>query len=214
MGTTPTMDLEVALAVEGYAQVVGLDEAGRGALAARCTRRGRAPSLDRGYGRTYRRGARLQTVDCASLPRRVRGRDPLCCLRCDRRRGSEEIDELGIAPATRLAWVRALEVLPSADFLLLDAFPLPESSLPQRSIVHGDATCLSIAAASILAKTARDRFMIEAAAQSCVYGFSRNKGYGTREHLTALCEHGPGALHRRTFAPVRTWEQLRLGHLR
>ena len=209
------MDLEVALAVEGYAQVVGLDEAGRGALA--------GPVYAGAVVLPHSTEAMDALIAVVRDSKQLTARARLAAFEVVTRyaayaaigaASSEEIDELGIAPATRLAWVRALEVLPSADFLLLDAFPLPESSLPQRPIVHGDATCLSIAAASILAKTARDRFMIEAAAQSCVYGFSRNKGYGTREHLTALCEHGPGALHRRTFAPVRTWEQLRLGHLR
>ncbi len=117
----------------------------------------------------------------------------------------EEIDTLGIAPATRLAIVRALQQLPfTPQALLLDAFALPESPLPQKALVRGDSLSVSIAAASILAKVTRDRRMEAYEATYPGYGFARHKGYGTNEHRAALQRLGPTPLHRRTWKPVRT----------
>ena len=118
---------------------------------------------------------------------------------------SEEIDALGIVGGTRLAMTRALDFLAvRPDFLLLDAFPLVGVAIPQRAIIHGDALCLSIAAASIVAKVTRDRLMESEDARYSGYGFARNKGYATREHLDGLTALGPCEIHRRSFAPVRS----------
>lgn len=115
----------------------------------------------------------------------------------------EEIDSLGIAPATRLAAVRALELLKAPpDHLLIDYFKLPESDLPQTSLVKGDARSLSIAAASILAKTARDAWMAEAEQFYPGYGFARHKGYGTALHQECLRRLGPSVIHRKSFKPI------------
>jgi ribonuclease HII len=115
-----------------------------------------------------------------------------------------EIDTLGILPATRLAVRRALDqVKPVPQHLLLDYLRLPDVNLPQTPLVKGDARCLSIAAASVLAKTARDRWMCELDERIPGYGFARHKGYGTAAHYEALHRLGPCAEHRRTFAPVR-----------
>src|SRR3546814_6483645 len=81
-------------------------------------------------------------------------------------------------------------------------FPYTTLFRSSTAVVEGDAKCLSIAAASILAKEARDRMMVEAARLHPHYGWERNKGYGTPEHLKALRTHGPTRLHRRSFAPV------------
>ncbi len=116
---------------------------------------------------------------------------------------SGEIDRLGIVPATRLAMERALGALGLApQALLIDAVRLPGVTFPQRSLIHGDALSLSIAAASILAKVARDRLMVEMDGQYPGYGFARHKGYGTRVHAEALARLGPCPIHRRSFAPV------------
>ncbi|MBM3948109.1 MAG: ribonuclease HII [SAR202 cluster bacterium] len=116
----------------------------------------------------------------------------------------EEIDALGIMNATRLAMRRALEALTvRPDFLLLDAFPLPGVATPQKAIVHGDALCLSIAAASIAAKVARDRMMVELDGEYPGYGFASHKGYASSDHLARLRELGPCAIHRFGFEPVR-----------
>ena len=87
--------------------------------------------------------------------------------------------------------------------LLLDALLLPDVPLPQRSIIKGDARCLSIAAASIIAKVTRDRIMLQLHEQYPAYGFDQHKGYGTPAHLAALREHGATPIHRTSFAPVR-----------
>ncbi len=115
-----------------------------------------------------------------------------------------EIDALGIVPATRLAMERALAGLaePPAH-LLIDALRLPSIALPQTSLIKGDARALSIAAASVLAKTTRDALMREMAAVYPQYGFDRHKGYGTAAHKAALDRFGPCAIHRMTFAPLR-----------
>jgi len=110
------------------------------------------------------------------------------------------IDAVNIYQATKRAMLSALARLAlPPDFVLLDAVKLPESGLPHEAIVHGDALCLSIALASVLAKVARDRIMICYDRIYPVYGFARHKGYATPEHYQALREHGPCPLHRRSF---------------
>jgi ribonuclease HII len=115
-----------------------------------------------------------------------------------------EIDTIGIAPASRLAMVRAIAMLrrPPAH-LLLDCFRLPESDLPQTPILHGDRICVSVAAASIVAKVARDRWMVQLDERYPGYGFASHKGYSSPEHLEALDRLGPCPLHRRSFRPDR-----------
>lgn len=116
----------------------------------------------------------------------------------------EEIDRLNIYWAGILALERAVRALVRRpEHLLVDARTLRGLDLPQQGIVHGDALSLTIAAASILAKTARDALMEELDGRHPGYGFSRHKGYPTPEHLAALQELGPCPVHRRSFAPVR-----------
>ncbi|WP_062733539.1 ribonuclease HII [Sphingobium abikonense] len=114
-----------------------------------------------------------------------------------------EIDDLNILWATMLAMTRAVEAL-NADcaHVLVDGNRCPQWRWASTAVVEGDAKCLSIAAASILAKEERDRMMIAAAADHPHYGWESNKGYGSARHLAALREHGPTPLHRRSFAPV------------
>jgi ribonuclease HII len=95
----------------------------------------------------------------------------------------------------------ALPIQP--DFLLLDAVTLSGLSIPQRPIIKGDGLSCSIAAASIVAKVTRDRLMVEYHRWYPQYNFAEHKGYGTPEHLRLLREHGPCAIHRRSFAPVQ-----------
>lgn len=116
---------------------------------------------------------------------------------------TDEIDQVGIVPATRLAMGRAIRRLKvSPDCLLIDALRLPEVDLPQESMIRGDSISISIAAASIVAKVARDRLMVKMDSRYPGFGFQRNKGYGTPEHLKALGRLGPCPIHRLTFAPV------------
>jgi ribonuclease HII len=116
----------------------------------------------------------------------------------------EMIDERNILQATKYAMRDALSQLtipPQA--LLLDAIHLPGIELLQRSIIKGDELCLSIAAASIIAKVTRDRIMVQLHEHFPAYGFAQHKGYGTEDHLAALHKHGATPHHRRSFAPVR-----------
>jgi len=115
-----------------------------------------------------------------------------------------QIDAVGIAPAARRAMraaVRALARPP--DALLIDAFFLDGVCVPQEAVIHGDARCSAIAAASIVAKVARDRLMAAYDVQYPGYGFAHNRGYGTAAHLAALAARGPTPIHRRSFAPLR-----------
>jgi ribonuclease HII len=121
------------------------------------------------------------------------------------------IDRIGIAEASRQAWLGAIsELVVKPAHLLLDAFRLPACRLPQTAIINGDEKIMSIACASIIAKVARDRLMAEQHTEHPGYGFLTNKGYATPEHFAALDRLGPCRLHRRSFSPVREMVALRL----
>ncbi|MGM0703078.1 MAG: ribonuclease HII [Pseudomonadota bacterium] len=116
----------------------------------------------------------------------------------------DEIDTLNIYHATHLAMRRAIDALtPAAEYLLVDGNRLPGHHVPGQAVVKGDARHPAIAAASILAKVARDAQMVALDARYPNYGFARHKGYPTREHLAALERLGPLPEHRRSFGPVR-----------
>jgi ribonuclease HII len=119
------------------------------------------------------------------------------------------IDRINILQATRLAMGQALGALAmEPELVLTDFVTVPGLRCPQRNLVEGDRRSASVAAASIIAKVTRDRIMEEADREYPLYGFGRHKGYGTPEHRIALEQHGPCALHRRTFAGI--WNQLAL----
>jgi ribonuclease HII len=200
---SPDLSLETHLWSAEVEFVAGVDEAGRGALAGPVTAAAlilpRDPSVA-----VFLEGVRdskelnhSQRTECAGRIRQVA-----------RSWGTgtaspSEIDALGIVEASRLAMQRALEDLElSPQHLLLDYLLLPECPLPQTALIKGDARSLSIAGASILAKTARDATMCELDLQYPGYGFADHKGYCTHEHLDALERLGPCTVHRRRFAPV------------
>lgn len=115
----------------------------------------------------------------------------------------DEIAALNILGATHAAMRRcAAHLVPQPEFALIDGLPVPDFPVPSEALVKGDGRSVSIAAASILAKVARDRYMREAAVIHPGYGFEKHKGYGTRAHLEALERLGPCAIHRRGFAPI------------
>jgi ribonuclease HII len=125
----------------------------------------------------------------------------------------EEIDEYNILEASRIAMGRAIENLKvEVELTLVDGLysPLPVRH-PYITVVDGDAKTLSIAAASIIAKVERDRYMERLSKEYPAYGFEQNAGYGTPAHIRALREYGPTPHHRCTFAPVKRTEQLELG---
>ena len=112
----------------------------------------------------------------------------------------EEIEERNILGATMLAMNRAIDGLSlTPDLALIDGNRNKEIEVPNRCVVHGDARCASIAAASILAKVSRDHLMLELAREYPQYGFEKHKGYGTRAHYAALREYGPCPAHRPSF---------------
>ena len=207
----PTLEEEVALLSQGYSFIAGVDEAGRGSLAGPVV----AAAVILPLGIPFR----FDPDECLACFEGVRDSKQLTARERDRLFevimqhavavgvgiGSVEmIDERNILQATKYAMREALAQLtipPQA--LLLDAIHLPGIELLQRSIIKGDALCLSIAAASIIAKVTRDRMMTQLHEHFPVYGFAQHKGYGTEYHLVALREHGATPHHRRSFAPVR-----------
>ena len=116
----------------------------------------------------------------------------------------DEIDQINILQATMLAMTRAVKALDEFPGLaLVDGNRLPDLPCPGDAVIGGDGLCLSIAAASIVAKVIRDRFMERLAQANPSYGWERNRGYGTAEHLSAITSGGITCHHRRSFAPVR-----------
>ena len=185
-----------------YQHVVGMDEAGRGALAGPvCVGAVILPDDDLHILRTLS-GVR----DSKQLSPRKRDQLAPRIKQAARAWGigfslADEIDALGIVPATRLAASRALEFMQFfPDFLLTDfRLELPELDISQAALVKGDQRSLSIASASILAKTARDKLMVELASHYPQYGFARHKGYGSLMHRNAIAEFGFSPVHRKTF---------------
>ena len=111
----------------------------------------------------------------------------------------ETIDEINILQAAKLAMKRALAELEDVDYITFDAMKIEDIDIPQESVIKGDSKILAIAAASIVAKVTRDRMMTEYAKQYPGYGFEKNKGYGTKAHYEGISEHGICPIHRRSF---------------
>ena len=203
----PTFIEEENLKKQGYQFIAGIDEVGRGPLAGPVVAAAVILPIEN-------RPSWLSLVrDSKKLtPQR---REFLFDLICQDAFafgvgfiGHDVIDDIGIVPATRKAMYAAIEELAiQPDFLLIDAVHLPMVNIPQRSIIKGDALSFSIAAASIVAKVTRDRFMKGMDCDFPGYGLARNKGYGTREHLEGLQSLGPCAIHRKTFMPVQRFFQ-------
>ena len=179
--------------------VAGVDEAGRGPLAGPVVAAAvilRAEDCPEGLDDSKALSARRR----AALEAEIKARALCWGLGVA---SVEEIDRINILWATMLAMTRAVEALGrDCQHVLVDGNRVPDWRWPATPVVGGDARCLSIAAASILAKEARDRMMREAAAIHHHYGWESNKGYGSAQHLAALRTHGPTPLHRRSFAPV------------
>jgi ribonuclease HII len=194
----PSSRYERAARKAGYCAIAGVDEAGRGAL----------------FGPVFAAAVVLNP------DRAIRGLDDSKMLAPDRREtlacrireravtwavGAAdvfEIDRVNILEAARLAMRRAVEALEPCDYLLVDAVKV-YVPLPQKAVIHGDALSFSIAAASILAKTARDRALVAWDEVFPGYGLRNNKGYSTPDHIAALDRLGPTWLHRFSFEPVR-----------
>jgi ribonuclease HII len=199
----PTLEFEQPLWKNGCKLIAGIDEAGRGPLAGPVAAAAVILPADPSIGLILE-GVR----DSKQMTPRQREywsdrlKEVAVCYGIGFA-SAGEIDAAGILPATHMAVLRALQELHlSPDHLLLDYLTLPGISTPQTSLVKGDVRCLSIASASVLAKTARDQLLCKLDRQYPGYGFSRHKGYGTPEHLQALQRLGPCPIHRLTFHPI------------
>ncbi|NLM40607.1 MAG: ribonuclease HII [Firmicutes bacterium] len=188
--------IEESLWQQGYQYVIGVDEVGRGPLAGPVVAAAVfvPPDIEL-----------LGVRDSKSMtPRRRVAVFKEIIRSCSAAVGAAtaaEIDRLNILNATLLAMERAVRALGvSPDFCLVDGRQIiPGLTIPQQAVVKGDAQCLSIAAASIVAKVVRDRFMIDCHQAFPQYGFDKHKGYPTAEHRRALEEYGPCPIHRQTF---------------
>jgi ribonuclease HII len=200
----PNVDFELELRREGYRTLAGIDEAGRGCwagpvVAAAVVLRADAlaqPSLLQGIDDSKRlspaqREALLPTIHAVAVGIGVAGTPAFL------------IDSLGIVGATRLAMELAVLQLPCwPDALIVDALRLPGLPIAQRAIIGADHLSYSVAAASIVAKTTRDRWMSAIERDEQRYGFALHKGYGTAWHRAALRRWGPCGEHRRSFRPL------------
>jgi ribonuclease HII len=201
-------EFERTLWKQGLTRIAGVDEAGRGPLA----------------GPVVAAAAILPPKWAESgLPRELQGLNDSKQLTAAQREqfsayliacgevqfaigqvGAGQIDAINILRATHRAMNDALAQLrPAPEHALVDGRPVKTMIVPQTAIVQGDARSYSIAAASVLAKVARDHLMVEFDRQWPKYGFAEHKGYGTEQHLAAIAAHGPCPIHRRSFAPLR-----------
>jgi ribonuclease HII len=191
-----TLTLERAAWARGLTHVAGVDEVGRGALFGPVVAGAviLGPDFDpSGVDDSKRLTSRRREIQAQRIRREARA----WALG---EASAAEIDRHGIVAATRMAMHRAVGSLAVApDLLLIDGTEVPGFLVSQRALVKGDATSISIAAASILAKVARDQMLREWDLRHPGYGLARNVGYGTSEHLAALRRLGPTPLHRRSF---------------
>jgi len=199
----PSFAEEKNLAAQGYQLIAGIDEVGRGALAGPVVAAAVILPIhvDTPWLNQIRDSKQLTPARRELLSHHIYeiavstgiGITP-----------NNMVDELGIVKATRLAMKSAIEKLsPPPEFLLIDYMQLPGVPLPQAGITNGDALCFSIACASIIAKVSRDRLMVELDRTYPGYGLAKHKGYGTKKHLSCLCQLGPSPIHRHSFKPVR-----------
>mgnify|MGYP002395200690 CR=1 FL=1 len=185
---------------QGACRVVGVDEVGRGPLCGPVT--AAAVWLDPTYlPQGLNDSKRLSAKARLALCDQIRPHADIGIGHCS----PAEIDELNILQATFLAMQRAIAALAVPPcHLLIDGNRLPKGlSCPAEAIVKGDGRSMSIAAASIIAKTARDAIMADLAKRYPGYGWERNAGYPTKCHLNAIAQLGPTAEHRRSFKPIR-----------
>ncbi len=200
----PTTEVEAAFWARGLLHVAGLDEAGRGAWAGPVT--AAAVVLPRELDKLERL-SEIRDSKTLSPQRREEFMALVANVALAVGVGwadAREIDNLGIVPATRLAMARAVAALPTApEALVIDALTLPELTQPQEAFPYADARCLSVAAAGIVAKVSRDRWMVERAeVEFPGYGFASHKGYGTPQHRQALSILNACNIHRRSFRPI------------
>jgi ribonuclease HII len=202
---TARRTLENTLRRDGCVHVAGVDEVGRGCLAGPVV--AAAVVLD-----PHRHIAGLADSKQVPAAERERLRDLIVASATAWAVGEAdpgEIDLLNIHQASLCAMRRAVLCLaPLPDVVLVDAFRVPGLPMVQRAVIHGDRRCAAIAAASIVAKVARDRIMRELHDRDPRYGFDRHKGYATAAHLDALARFGYSPVHRRSFRPSALFDTM------
>lgn len=192
--------LERELRAEGFSFIAGVDEAGRGPLAGPVTAAAVCFPPDARIPRVFdsKQVTEAERLEMREAILAVPGVQYAVVF------GSvEDIDRWNILQTNDRAMYAAVKQLERVDFLLIDGRPVPHMPYPSRAVVGGDAKSASIAAASILAKTARDAVMMELDERYPEYGFAEHKGYGTAAHLEALRKFGPCPAHRKSFSPIK-----------
>ena len=201
----PDLDLERGVHLTGRQLIAGVDEAGRGPLAGPVVAAAVILPAELSGSEPW-----LRYINDSKKLSHRRREEALELIKANAvavavgQQESDDIDAVGILPATIQAMMNALAGLPvQPDHVLFDYIPLKKCAFPYHVIVKGDSLSYSIAAASIVAKVTRDRWMQRAEGRFPGYGFSRHKGYPTKEHIERLRKLGPCLIHRRTFGPVR-----------
>lgn len=201
----PSRTFENAARRLGFVRVAGVDEVGRGCLAGPVV----AAAVILRPGRTTRGVRDSKQLTAAERERLfdeiVEAAESWAVATVD----ATEIDRINIAQASLRAMRAAVQgLVPLPDLVLVDAFRIPDLLMAQRAVVHGDARCTAIAAASILAKVTRDRQMRDLHARDPRYGFDRHKGYATADHLAAVARFGYSPVHRRSFRPPTLFDRI------
>jgi ribonuclease HII len=197
--------MENAIRRMGFNTVAGVDEVGRGCLAGPVV----AAAVVLDPERYVARVCDSKTVTALERTRLYEKITRAAITWSVAASDCEEIDRINIHQASLRAMQRAvLALCPCPDFVLVDAFRIPDLRMAQRGVEHGDTRCTAIAAASIVAKVTRDRLMLELHAKDPRYGFDRHKGYATRDHLDAVSRFGYSEVHRRSFRPPSLFDTM------
>ena len=205
----PDFSLEESLGLSTSAVIIGVDEVGRGPLAGPVT--AAAVFVDR---QKITLDLSTKIDDSKKIPQKKRATiskqiESMAIIGMGWA-SSGEIDQLNILEATMIAMQRAVlslrkQIIFDPDYILIDGNKVPSFDFPSKAIVRGDEKSLSIAAASIVAKSKRDAFMTSLSKLYPCYGWEKNAGYGTREHLVAIERNGITAHHRRSFKPIANY---------
>lgn len=194
----PNYNYENRLKIQGYGLIAGVDEVGRGSWAGPVV----AASVILPEKRIYKlRDSKLLTAkERRQLAHKIIKEAISYSIHFV---SHHQIDNLGLHQATMLAYKKALKNMKiKPDFVLIDAYKIPRLKTPHLAIIKGDMKCVSIAAASIIAKVTRDNFMIELSQIHPQYDWQNNKGYPSPKHRAAIKKFGPTPFHRKSFAPI------------